>query len=211
MSEDETDPLKEEISLKEFLARIGEKEDGELGKAMAALAESEGIGRPPAADDAEPASCDPLRTDARDAPRPRDFARKVEDRLDDIEWRIIARDKQARARELQEDLAKSPAAYFAEHKAKAKRRAARRARKEPQSAQAVKRVLGRLLARCEAAMEEVWESGPADVQRPAQFGLAVQIAHAAAHLARTMGQIDGGVRQTRHTVRVERGRPETQR
>jgi hypothetical protein len=76
---------------------------------------------------------------------------------------------------------------------------------EPESPLATKRLLARLLARCEAAMEELMD-GPGSSTLPAQkIGLATQLAHAASHLARTMDQLGGAVRQSKHTVSVERG------
>jgi len=153
----------------------------------------------PAEPDPAPPPEDPLLEDPRAASEPRALVERINDCLDDLEWRVVARNKQARAMAVEADLAKTAAELYAERQAKAPRSV----RKVPDSPQAAKRVLGRLLAKCEGAMDEILDHGQgADEKRPGhQFSLATQLAHAAAHLARTMDQLGAG---TRHTVRVER-------
>jgi hypothetical protein len=142
------------------------------------------------------AASDPLTEDHRTADSGRGLTKRVNEVIDDLEWRQIARDKQARAIEIGEDLEKSPAAVRAGWKA----RAQKRNHKPPESARGAKQLLGRLLLRCETLIDDVL----GDTRETSRFGLATQLVNAAASLARTMDRIGSDPRQTRHTVKVER-------
>lgn len=145
---------------------------------------------------AAPEPSDPLTEDHRAASSGRDLTNRINELIDDLEWRQIARDKQARAIDLQRDLEKPPAAVNAEWKANARRAA----HKAPESARGAKQLLGRLLLKCETLIDDCL----GDTRETSRFGLATQLVHAASSLARTMDRIGMDPRQTRHTVKVER-------
>jgi hypothetical protein len=172
MSGPQEDPFKDEDDLDDL------EQQEEDGEAQSAGDEAEAL-----------LTADLLREDPRRAENPRDLAERLNVRLDELEWRIAARDKQSRCLELELDLVKPATVHFAEQQAKARSKS--KPLKAPEGARAAKRLLGRLLAQCEGGMGEVLnERAHADHKRPGhQFGLATGLANAAANLARAMDQI----------------------
>lgn len=142
---------------------------------------------------------DPLTEDPRRADSGRALTERLNQVIDDLEWRQIARDKQARVIVIQEDLEKPAAAVRAGWKTDRERAAAMR---PPESTESAKQLLGRLLLKCETLIDDVMN----DTRETSRFGLATQLVHAAAGLARTMDRIGMDPHQTRHTVKVERDR-----
>lgn len=199
--EDETArEAREAQDMKELIARVRARESAAASAAPSAPVKPVAPSPIDTQTPPEPAPApDPLQEDARTADSGRALVKRIEGSLDDLEWRQAARNKQAQAMAIQEDLDKSPAALRAEWKAKA-----RKPRSPPESARAAKQFLGRILAKCEEAMDDALEEKSAGASR---FSLAAQIAHAAVKLAHTMDRIGVDTQRTRHTVKVERETP----
>lgn len=123
----------------------------------------------------------PLTEDPRRADSGRDLARRIADVIDDLEWRQVARDRQATAISILEDIERSAADRRAEWKAANEKHAARVA---PQSGAAAADVLGRLLLKCEDAMGDLLSRG--DIER---FAFAAQLANGAARLAGILDKV----------------------
>lgn len=124
---------------------------------------------------------DPLAEDPRRADSGRDLNRRVRDVIDDLEWRQSARDNQARAIAILEDLERSAGDRRAEWKAADDRHSARAV---PQSGADAAHVLGRLLLKCEDAMGDVLSRG--DIER---FAFAAQLVNGAARLAGMLDKV----------------------
>jgi len=137
----------------------------------------------------------PLAEDAMNAESGRDLTERINDVMEDLEWRRIARNKQANAIAMLEDLEKSPAELRAEWKVKAWKR------RPPDSTRAAHQLLGRILSRCESAVEDALNSSDAG---PARFGLAAQLIHAASRVAQMMDQTDEEAQGIRRAARRPR-------
>jgi hypothetical protein len=125
-----------------------------------------------------PKTVDPMAEDPCTCDDPRELVSRTKDLSDHLSWRIIARDNQAYILEQQDDLKRTAAEVRAESRADG-------AKPVPQSAHEAKAAMGRILGRCENSI-----AGLLNSSEPASGGVASQLAHAAANLARTMAELE---------------------
>ena len=178
-----------------------------LANAVALLGEMEAVGPPEdAAAGAKAARkrfFDPLREDPRAAASGEALVNALDERIEDLEWRIAARDRQARIMALKDDLTKSADAVYAAGKADEERKLELRDAEGPIHTIETKLFLARFMARCDYVSESELDHPGKDARERANRADAIsRLAHNAVHLARLIDQLGTG---SRHTVRVERG------
>jgi hypothetical protein len=135
-------------------------------------------------EDGEDAAGDPMLEDPRTTEDPQGLVNGLDHTVRDIEWRIIARDRQAYVLKQSAELEKSATDILAQWEDAA------RPQPVPQSPEEAKALIGRMLQKCEGGIAAILTAKQDGAPRIGEYGKASQLMHAAVKLMQVMGEVD---------------------